>query len=78
MVYGTPIKALIHEKFGDGIMSMIDCRVKVERKPDPKGDRVLLTFECVFHARYLLVHISRPDDVLSVIHSGKFLPYLRW
>lgn len=28
-------------------MSMIDCRVTVDRKPDPKGDRVLLTFECV-------------------------------
>lgn len=28
-------------------MSMIDCKVNIERKPDPKGDRVLLTFECV-------------------------------
>lgn len=28
-------------------MSMIDCRVTVDRKPDPKGDRVVLTFECV-------------------------------
>ena len=35
-------------KFGDGIMSMIDCKVNIERKPDPKGDRVVLTFECVF------------------------------
>ena len=32
-------------QFGDGIMSMIDCKVHVERKPDPKGDRVVLTFE---------------------------------
>lgn len=28
-------------------MSMIDCKVNIERKPDPKGDRVLLTFEYV-------------------------------
>lgn len=38
-------QAVIHEKFGDGIMSMIDCTVRVERKPHPKGDRVVLTFE---------------------------------
>ncbi|KAF8912568.1 cyanate lyase C-terminal domain-containing protein [Mucidula mucida] len=44
LVYGTAIKAIIHEKFGDGIMSMIDCKVTVERKPDPKGDRAVLTF----------------------------------
>ncbi|KAI0749830.1 Cyanase [Daedaleopsis nitida] len=48
LVYGTPIKALIHEKFGDGIMSMIDCKVSVDRKPDPKGDRVVLTFDGKF------------------------------
>lgn len=30
-------------------MSMIDCKVNIEKKPDPKGDRVLLTFEWVFH-----------------------------
>ncbi|EIN08157.1 Cyanase [Punctularia strigosozonata HHB-11173 SS5] len=48
MVYGQPIKAVIHEKFGDGIMSLIDCRVTVDKKPDPKGDRVLLTFDGKF------------------------------
>ncbi|KAI0349730.1 Cyanase [Trametes cingulata] len=48
LVYGTPIKALIHEKFGDGIMSMIDCKVGVDRKADPKGDRVVLTFDGKF------------------------------
>ncbi|KAI0709934.1 Cyanase [Earliella scabrosa] len=48
LVYGTPIKALIHEKFGDGIMSMIDCKVSVDKKPDPKGDRVVLTFDGKF------------------------------
>ncbi|KAJ3001627.1 hypothetical protein NUW54_g6308 [Trametes sanguinea] len=48
LVYGTPIKALIHEKFGDGIMSMIDCKVSVDRKENPKGDRVVLTFDGKF------------------------------
>lgn len=48
MVYGHPIKALIHEKFGDGIMSMINCTVKVDKKADPAGDRVVLTFDGKF------------------------------
>ncbi|KAN0138780.1 Cyanate lyase C-terminal domain containing protein [Lactarius tabidus] len=48
LVYGHALKAVIHEKFGDGIMSMIDCKVHVEKKPDPKGDRVVLTFDGKF------------------------------
>ena len=39
-VYGPTIKALIHEKFGDGIMSAIDFDMEVVRVPHPKGDRV--------------------------------------
>jgi len=39
-VYGTTIKALIHEAFGDGIMSAIDFSMGIVRTPDPKGDRV--------------------------------------
>ncbi|MEO0407250.1 MAG: cyanase [Cyanobacteria bacterium P01_A01_bin.135] len=39
-VYGMPIKTVVHEKFGDGIMSAIDFSVDVEREEDPKGDRV--------------------------------------
>jgi cyanate lyase len=39
-VYGMPIKAIIHEKFGDGIMSAIDFTLDIEKEPDPKGDRV--------------------------------------
>lgn len=39
-VYGPTIKALIHEKFGDGIMSAIDFDMSVEKVPNPKGDRV--------------------------------------
>lgn len=36
---------LTFSQFGDGIMSMIDCKVHVNKKEDPKGDRVVLTFE---------------------------------
>ena len=39
-VYGTTFKALIHEEFGDGIMSAIDFSMDLKREPDPKGDRV--------------------------------------
>ena len=39
-VYGTTIKELIHEEFGDGIMSAIDFSIDITREPDPKGDRV--------------------------------------
>ncbi|MGG6239961.1 cyanase [Nodosilinea sp. AN01ver1] len=39
-VYGMPIKAVVHEKFGDGIMSAIDFTLDVEKEEDPKGDRV--------------------------------------
>lgn len=50
-VYGGAIKEIIHEKFGDGIMSAIDFSMDLQRENDPKGDRV------------------------SVVMSGKFLPY---
>jgi cyanate lyase len=39
-VYGTTIKSLIHEEFGDGIMSAIDFSMDIQRLEDPKGDRV--------------------------------------
>ncbi len=39
-VYGSTIKELIHEEFGDGIMSAIDFSMDIKREPDPKGDRV--------------------------------------
>jgi len=39
-VYGTTIKELISEEFGDGIMSAIDFSMDIQREPDPKGDRV--------------------------------------
>ena len=39
-MHGTTIKELIHEEFGDGIMSAIDFSMDITREPDPKGDRV--------------------------------------
>lgn len=50
-VYGTTLKELIHEEFGDGIMSAIDFSMDLQRENNPNGDRV------------------------SVVMSGKFLPY---
>ena len=47
-VYGTTLKALIHEKFGDGIMSAIDFELDVEKVADPKGDRVKVTMNGKF------------------------------
>ncbi|MDK2974001.1 MAG: cyanate lyase [Methanofollis sp.] len=41
-VYGMPMKAIIHEKFGDGIMSAIDFEIDIKKKEDPKGDRVVV------------------------------------
>jgi cyanate lyase len=48
-VYGTTLKELIHEEFGDGIMSAIDFEMEVDRLPDPKGDRVKVTL----HGKFL-------------------------
>ncbi|MGH7773449.1 MAG: cyanase [Candidatus Binatia bacterium] len=47
-VYGTTVKALIHEMFGDGIMSVIDFELDVQKKEDPKGDRVVVTLNGKF------------------------------
>jgi cyanate lyase len=47
-VYGPTIKELIHEQFGDGIMSAINFRLDVARAPDPAGDRVVVTLDGKF------------------------------
>jgi len=47
-VYGETIKELIHEKFGDGIMSAIDFTMNIDKQEDPKGDRVLVTISGKF------------------------------
>lgn len=57
--YGPAIKEIIHEKFGNGngIMSAIDFEVDVEKKEDPTGDRIIITFNGKFlpyssHGKY--------------------------
>ena len=47
-VYGPTIKELIHEEFGDGIMSAINFRLDVRREPDPGGDRVVVVLDGKF------------------------------
>jgi cyanate lyase len=47
-VYGTTFKELIHEEFGDGIMSAIDFKMDLTREADPKGDRVNITMSGKF------------------------------
>ncbi|ARG56120.1 cyanase [Mycobacterium kansasii] len=47
-VYGEAIKELIHEKFGDGIMSAINFSVDVHKKTHSSGDRVVVTFDGKF------------------------------
>jgi cyanate lyase len=47
-VYGDTIKELIHEKFGDGIMSAIDFTMDIEKEENPKGDRVVVTMNGKF------------------------------
>jgi cyanate lyase len=42
-VYGMPLKDVIQEKFGDGIMSAIDFTLDVDKVADPAGDRVKVT-----------------------------------
>lgn len=48
MVFGPALKEMIHEEFGDGIMSAIDFDLACEREPDPKGDRVRITMSGKF------------------------------
>jgi len=49
-VYGPALKELIHEQFGDGIMSAINFSVDLQKKPHPSGDRVVVTFDGKFLA----------------------------
>jgi cyanate lyase len=61
-VYGMPIKEVIHEKFGDGIMSAIDFTLDIEKEEYPKG----------------VSEASPKETRVKVIMSGKFLPYKKW
>jgi cyanate lyase len=47
-VYGLPIKAVVNEEFGDGIVSAIDFTMDIQRQEDPKGDRVVITLNGKF------------------------------
>ena len=47
-VYGGALKELIHEQFGDGIMSAINFSLDVQKKPHPAGDRVVVTLDGKF------------------------------
>ncbi len=47
-VYGTTIKALIHEEFGDGIMSAITFNMIIEREESDEGPRVKITYNGKF------------------------------
>jgi cyanate lyase len=47
-VYGPTMKELIHEKFGDGIMSAIDFSMHIEKEENPAGDRVVVTMNGKF------------------------------
>ena len=58
-VYGLPMKDVIQEKFGDGIMSAIDFSIEVDKVEDPKGDRVLVKMCGKFlpYKKLSLIHI---------------------
>ncbi|MBX6354024.1 MAG: cyanase [Thermoflavifilum sp.] len=43
LVHGPAFKEILHEEFGDGIMSAIDFEMHVEREPHSAGDRVRIT-----------------------------------
>jgi cyanate lyase len=47
-VYGETIKEVIHEKFGDGIMSAIDFSMNIDKQENPAGDRVVITMNGKF------------------------------
>lgn len=47
-VYGESIKEIVHEKFGDGIMSAIDFSLDIDKETNPNGDRVVITMNGKF------------------------------
>ena len=48
MIYGKTMRAIIHEKFGEGIMSAIDYNMNIEKIPNPNGDRIRVNMEGKF------------------------------
>ena len=48
-VYGTTLKALVHEQFGDGIISAINFKMDIKKVADPEGgDRAVITLDGKF------------------------------
>ena len=48
-VYGTTLKALVHEQFGDGIISAINFKMDIKKAADPEGgDRAVITLDGKF------------------------------
>jgi cyanate lyase len=48
-VYGPTLKALVHEKFGDGIISAINFRMSIDKEADPDGgERAVITLNGKF------------------------------
>lgn len=48
--HDSTLKALFHEKFGDGIVSAINFKLDIQKVPDPEGgERALITL----NGRYL-------------------------
>lgn len=48
-VYGTTLKALVHEQFGDGIISAINFRIDIKKVEDPEGgSRAVITLDGKF------------------------------
>jgi len=48
-VYGTTLKALVHEQFGDGIISAINFKMDIKKVEDPEGgSRAVITLDGKF------------------------------
>ncbi|WP_047237125.1 cyanase [Chromobacterium subtsugae] len=48
-IYGTTLKALVHEKLGDGIISAINFRLDIQKVADPEGgERAVITLDGKF------------------------------
>ena len=45
-IYGSTLKALVHEKFGDGIISAINFKLDIKKVDDPEGgSRAVITLD---------------------------------
>ncbi|MFC5472773.1 cyanase [Paraherbaspirillum soli] len=48
-IYGTTLKALVHEQFGDGIISAINFKLDIKKVEDPDGgSRAVITLDGKF------------------------------